>query len=127
MEYILHQAGIPFQMRQNLDNTKPDIIIPSKIAYDDPTYPDNKLFMIGVKTTCKDRWRQVTKEAPRIQNKHILTVQRGISGNQLEEMRLSNVSLIVPKSLHKEYPPNLRHTILSIHIFLDIVRRELVE
>ncbi len=122
VEYLLKESGIPFQMRQVVDDTRPDIIIPSKAAYDDRAFPDKKLFMIGVKTTCKDRWRQVTNEAPRIKRKHILTLQEGISSKQLDEMYRAKVTLIVPESLHREYPRETKTVILSIHAFVDSLR-----
>lgn len=122
VEYLLKEASIPFQMRQIVDSTQPDIIIPSKAAYDNPAFPDKKLFMIGVKTTCKDRWRQVTQEAPRLKRKHILTLQKGISSRQLDEMYRAKITLIVPESLHREYPQERKPVILSIHAFIDSVR-----
>lgn len=122
VEYLLKEAGIPYQMRQVVEDTRPDIIIPDKAAYFDSAFPEEKLFMIGVKMTCKDRWRQVTKEAPRIKQKHILTLQEGISSNQLDEMHRAKVTLIVPQSLHKEYPKERTAVILSIHEFIDSVR-----
>ena len=122
MEYLLKEAGIPFEMRQTVDDTRPDIIIPSKANYDDKHYPDRKLFVIGVKTTCKDRWRQVTKEAPRIKHKHLLTLQKGISAKQLEEIHRSKVTLIVPESLHKEYPVSFRPQLLSVKAFVEKLR-----
>jgi type II restriction enzyme len=125
VEYLLKQAGIPFQMRQVVDGTRPDIIIPSKARYEDASFPTKRLFMIGIKTTCKDRWRQVTKEAPRIKRKHILTLQKGISAKQLEEIHRSRVSLIVPESLHKEYPPEFRPSLLTVQSFIDTLRSAL--
>jgi type II restriction enzyme len=122
VEYLLKQASIPYQMRQVVDGTRPDILIPGKAQYDDPAFPDKKLFMIGVKMTCKDRWRQVTKEAPRIRRKHILTLQEGISSKQLDEMHGAKVTLIVPESLHKEYPHERKAIILSVHAFIDGLR-----
>lgn len=122
VEYLFREAGIPFQMRVVVDQTRPDIIIPNKIAYDDPAFPTHRLFMVGVKTTCKDRWRQVTKEAPRIEQKHILTLQKGVSSNQLDEMHQSNVSLIVPEELHKDYPRGTKIKIFSVHEFVQVVR-----
>jgi EcoRII C terminal len=83
---------------------EPDILIPSKAAYENPRFDVGKLCVVGLKTTCKDRWRQVTREAKKIPQKHILTLQNGISPNQLIQMRESNVTLIVPKSLQKLYP-----------------------
>ncbi len=122
VEYLLGQANIPYEMRQTVDGTRPDIIIPSKEAYEDPQFPDKKLFMIGVKTTCKDRWRQVTKEAPRIRRKHILTMQKGISIAQLDEIRQAGVTLVVPEALHKEFPPARRDQILTVSFFIDSLR-----
>lgn len=123
VEHLFTAAGIPFQMRQLVDETRPDVIIPGKAAYNDPAYPLHKLMMIGVKTTCKDRWRQVTKEAPRITVKHILTLQEGVSPKQLEEMRQANVTLIVPKPLHKKYPRQRKLTILDLDSFIASVKR----
>jgi hypothetical protein len=45
-----------------------------------------------------------SNEAPKIRQKHILTLQEGISIDQLKEMHSSGVSLIVPKHLLKKYP-----------------------
>lgn len=120
--YVLEQAGLPFEARPVIEgNKQPDILIPSKSAYDDPAFPANKLFMVGVKRTCKDRWRQVLNEADRIQTKHILTLQPGISENQLREMESANVRLIVPEKLHKEYPKSFRPQLLSLEGFVKSV------
>lgn len=122
VEYLLKQANIPHQMRPKVDNTEPDIIIPSKIAYDDPRFPLEKLFIIGVKTTCKDRWRQVIQEAPRIPHKHIITIQKGISTRQLDEILDHDITLVVPEPIHSEYPPNRRTSLISIQTFLESVK-----
>ncbi len=125
VQHILEQHRIPFEMRKKLDNTSTDIIIPSKKNYDDPLYPQDRLIMVGVKTTCKDRWRQVLKEAPRISAKHILTLQKGITANQMDEMERSNVTLVVPESLHEVYPKGRRDRILSVDEFITQVKATL--
>lgn len=122
--YILTGAKIPFQARVDVDG-KPDIIIPGKEAYLDRNWPTKKLFAVGIKTTCKDRWRQVLNEAKRVQHKHILTIQHGISSKQLTEMRDSHVSLVVPKALHSLYPSVPDMQILSINNFISLVRKSL--
>jgi hypothetical protein len=127
VEYVLSEAGIPFEMRRVVDKTRPDIIIPGKAEYDDPRYPTERLVMIGVKTTCKDRWRQVTKEAPRVEEKHILTIQEGISGKQLDEMEESNVRLIVPAELHRLYPRNHPIMLFDVDGFIESVRTRLAQ
>jgi hypothetical protein len=123
VEYVLRREQVPFEMRKDVDGTKPDVIIPGKAAYDDPSFPTEKLLMIGVKTTCKDRWRQVTKEAPRIETKHILTLQEGISSNQLEEMHRNKVCLIVPKPLHKKYPDERAIKLIDVDSFIASVKQ----
>ncbi|MDQ3257810.1 MAG: type II restriction endonuclease [Acidobacteriota bacterium] len=123
VEQLFTEAGIPFEMRRVVDGTRPDVIIPGKFAYDDPQYSLRKLVMIGIKTTCKDRWRQVTKEAPRIPVKHILTLQEGISSKQLAEMHQAQVTLIVPKTLHAKYPRDRSIRILDLNSFIATVKR----
>jgi type II restriction enzyme len=106
---------------------RPDIIIPSEEAYFDASWPENKLFVIGLKTTCKDRWRQVLSEARRVRTKHILTLQQGITGNQLGEMQAAGVSLVVPSALHGKYPKEWQHTLLNVHGFIQSTNRRLAE
>lgn len=118
VEFILRKNSIPFDMR-------PDIVIPVKAQYDDLSYPVSKLFIVGVKTTCKDRWRQVLNEATRIPNKHILTTQAGLSTNQLKEMHKSKVSLIVPKPLQKQYPDGSGIKMLSLDGFIQFIHETL--
>ncbi len=122
--YILTNNRIPFKPRAEVDG-RPDILIPGKKAYLDKSWPVDKLFAVGIKTTCKDRWRQVLNEAKRVSNKHILTTQRGISARQLVEMRDSRVTLIVPKSLHPLYPAVSGMSILSLNGFINEVQRRL--
>ncbi|MDI6722451.1 MAG: type II restriction endonuclease [Candidatus Aenigmarchaeota archaeon] len=123
-EFILRNAGVPFEMRPNVDG-KPDILIPGKAQYENLAYPSSRLIVIGVKTTCKDRWRQVLNEAKRIPHKHILTIQQGISKNQLEEMCRSNVSLIVPQPIQKQYPHGTGIEMLSLEEFVTYTRQRL--
>jgi hypothetical protein len=121
VEALLSATNIPHVMRTcDIDGT-PDIVIPSVEAYNDPAYPTEKLFVVGVKTTCKDRWRQVLHEARRVQHKHILTMQPGISSKQLKEMKEAQVSLIVPASLHKEFPRDSSMKLLTVEGFLGKV------
>lgn len=122
VEFLLREQGIPFASKPSVVEGEPDILIPSVEAYLDPKFPIDRLCMIGVKTTCKDRWRQVLNEARRLKHRHILTLQPGISSNQMEEMRKAGVSLIVPKRLHKEYPPDRKLQIYDVADFLNYAK-----
>ena len=99
-------------------NKKPDFLFPSSDAYHDNTFPDEKLHMLAVKTTCKDRWRQVLNEADRIQNIHLFTLQEGVSLAQFKEMQQERVTLVVPSSLHKKYPEAVRSELMTLGHFI---------
>lgn len=123
--FLLRNAGIPFDIHPCVDDTEPDILVPNRAAYYDLNYPPEKLFVLGLKTTCKDRWRQVTQEAPRIPHKHILTLQRGVSSNQLAEMKRCNVSLVVPSALHEAYPQGHRDDLLAVTDWVQMIKSSL--
>lgn len=125
VEYLLNEANIPFDAQPRIDGKiQPDILIPGKAAYENTNFPKEKLFIVGIKTTCKDRWRQVVSEAKDITQKHILTLQPGVSKFQLEEMQRANVTLIVPKKLQKDYPRDIPN-ILTVEQFFSSVREVL--
>lgn len=116
--YLLSKSGVPFESQPQIDG-EPDIIVPSAAAYRDQEYPVEKLIIMGLKTTCKDRWRQVLNEGKRVPQKHLLTMQHGISENQLLQMQKANVKLVVPKGIHKKYPASHRQFLLSVEGFIQ--------
>ncbi len=101
---------------------KPDFIFPSAAAYKDSSYPKDKLRMLAAKTTCKDRWRQILNEANRVETKHLLTLQEGVSENQFKEMCDEKVKLVVPVKLHKKFPKAIRPHLMSLESFIAEVR-----
>jgi hypothetical protein len=96
----------------------PDFVFPSVDAYTNPQFPAEKLRMLAVKTTVKDRWRQILNEADRIPKKHLLTLQEGISDNQWEEMCQAGVILVVPTPIQQYYPVHMRNEIVSVSEFI---------
>ena len=126
VKHILLEEGLAefrnFEYQPTVDNSaRPDFIFPSAAAYMDPDFPSGSLRMLAVKTTCKDRWRQVLKEANRIRDKHLLTFQEGISNDQLQAMQAAGVRLVVPKPLHK-YFRRFDHELLTLEDFIRDVQ-----
>jgi hypothetical protein len=78
--------------------------------------------MLGVKSTCKDRWRQVLVEARRIEHKHLLTLETSISQHQTDQMRDEKLQLVLPRGLHETYSPSQRKWLLDVASFNSIVR-----
>jgi type II restriction enzyme len=124
VEYLLKDAQIPFDVRPQIQG-EPDIVIPGKAAYDDPKFPTEKLFAVGVKTTCKDRWRQVTQEAPRVEWKHLITIQEGVSAKQLKQMQQLKLTLVVPQKLHSRYPQVKGVHLMDLDGFIRTIRKRL--
>jgi hypothetical protein len=98
---------------------RPDFVFPNKAAYEDETFPPERLRVLAAKTTCKDRWRQILNEANRIPVKHLLTLQEGVSEGQFLEMQEAGVRLVVPLKLHESYPAAVRPHLITFREFLD--------
>lgn len=101
---------------------KPDFLFPSQVAYQDTSFPADRLRMLGAKTTLKDRWRQILNEADRIPAKHLLTLQEGVSENQFAEMQAASVQLVVPRSLIGKYPETVQPKLMTVTDFLTELR-----
>lgn len=100
----------------------PDFLFPSGAAYADPAFPAAKLRMLAVKTTCKDRWRQILTEADRIGTKHLLTLQEGVSEKQFQEMVNEGVQLVVPEPLKTTFPASVQEHLQTVESFIADVR-----
>jgi hypothetical protein len=85
--------------------SRPDFLFPSIEDYRNLSFPGDELRMLGVKTTCKDRWRQILSEADRITTKHLLTLEPRLSRNQMAEMASRDVVLVVPTEIAQTYSP----------------------
>jgi hypothetical protein len=80
--------------------------------------------MLGVKSTCKDRWRQVLAEAMRIERKHLLTLETSISVNQTDEMQTNRLQLVIPRSLYDTYSDAQRTWLQDLAGFIGTVREK---
>ena len=103
------------------DNKKPDFLFPGGEEYHSLIFPADDLIMLGAKTTCKDRWRQVVTEADRIDTKFLFTLQPGISKNQLKEMTHENLQLVVPKDNKNCFPKEYQESLFSLQDFICFV------
>lgn len=122
---IFEEEGLPAIGEQCVteNKKKPDFLFPDCHAYHNKQFPSDKLRMLGVKTTCKDRWRQILSEALRIESKHLFTLQEGVSVNQYAEMRESKVTLVAPSPIHRKYPKSIRGELLTLEDFVYEIKR----
>lgn len=123
LEELFRLSKIQYARTPKIEgNKKPDFLFPSKIDYEDPSFPTHKLFVLGAKSTCKDRWRQVLNEADRIMFKHLCTLEPAISENQLNEMDKSHLRLVVPDRIQTTYSSYLRDRLLDVYEFIQLVK-----
>lgn len=120
---IFNAAELRFEEQVVTENNKkPDFIFPDGDSYHNFEFPADRLTMLGAKTTCKDRWRQVLNEADRIPEKHLFTLQRGVSSNQLQEMCDEHLTLVVPSENKKLFAPKFHDRIMCLSDFMNMVR-----
>ncbi|WP_379655038.1 type II restriction endonuclease [Pseudoxanthomonas sp. UC19_8] len=104
MEVVFTSLGLRYKRTAVTENkSKPDFLFPGQDEYHNAAFPAARLSMLAVKSTCKDRWRQVLAEADRIEEKHLLTLETAISANQTSEMKAKHLQLVVPRGLHDTY------------------------
>ncbi len=122
VEALLTAWAIPHKREATTEKRyAADFLFPGEAEYADPAFPAAGLRMLAVKTTCKDRWRQVLAEADRIATKHLLTLEPSISRAQIAEMRSQSLRLVLPQSLHATCHADLRPWLMTLRQFLELV------
>jgi hypothetical protein len=120
---IFDACSIRYSRAEATENrSKPDFLFPGIKEYREVEFPTGRLTMLGAKTTCKDRWRQVLSEAVRIDTKHLLTLEVAISQPQTHEMRAHRLQLVVPRSLHETYSAEQQSWLMSLRDFIGLVQ-----
>jgi hypothetical protein len=78
--------------------------------------------LLGAKTTCKDRWRQVLSEGHKVKEKYLVTLESAISENQTDEMKANNLTLVIPATLHSTYSREQQKNLVDIQRFINFVK-----
>lgn len=116
---LLFSRGPTTELRK-----RPDFVFPGIEAYRNlPNCEvEEYVTVLGAKTSCKDRWRQILNEAERVRTKHLATLQPAISLNQLDEMSDAGVVLVVPEEVRLSYPNESRNKILNLGEFMATLK-----
>jgi hypothetical protein len=125
LEALFKAHQLRFDRGKETENrNKPDFLFPGQAEYRDPSFPAARLTMLGAKSTLKDRWRQVLSEATRIETKHLLTLEPGVSTNQTDEMQAKRLQLVVPTGVQKTYTDAQRGWLIDVRAFVHLVRNQ---
>jgi hypothetical protein len=123
LEVVFAECGICYARGAIAENrSKPDFLFPEAVEYHEPNFDPLRLTVLGVKSTCKDRWRQVLAEADRIPHKHLLTLEVAISTTQTAEMQAKQVQLVLPRGLHTTYTAAQQVWLMDLAAFTELVR-----
>ena len=123
LHWIFSRYRLKFERNAKTENrSKPDFLFPGTREYHDSMFPMEKLSMLGVKSSCKERWRQVLAEADRIPNKHLLTLEPGISENQTTQMDYNNLKLVIPEPLHQTFTVTQQGWLMTLENFIDYIQ-----
>lgn len=102
---------------------RPDFLFPSKETYLEAVSNGTaNLLMLGAKSSCKDRWRQVLAEADKIPNKHLFTLESMMTEAQTEQMMNARLQLVVPKANHRNYTRDQQSWLWSLADFINEVQ-----
>lgn len=122
LEYIFAERKIRYSRAAVTEGrSRPDFLFPGHAEYQNQEYSSDFLTMLGVKSSCKDRWRQILAEAARIELKHLLTLEPGISQNQTEEMQQKKVQLVLPRRVHSTYSATQQAWLMDVSQFIELV------
>src|SRR3546814_18189987 len=116
MEVVFKTQNIRYKRTATTENkSKPDFLLPGQEEYYDPAFNPLLLTMLAVKSTCKDRWRQVLAEADKIDDKHLLTLEPRIRANQTSEMQDKRLQVVVHRPIHETYNHKKQAWLYDIH------------
>jgi hypothetical protein len=125
MEEILQRFKLRYERSALTERkSRPDFLFPGSKEYATPSFDSVLLTMLGVKSSCKDRWRQVLAEAGRITNKHLLTLETSITTDQTDEMVANSLQLVVPAPFHETYTDAQQKWLFKISDFISIVKEK---
>lgn len=124
LEFLFKELGLRYERGARTEGKrKPDFLFPGSAQYADLSVPTDRLTLLGSKSSCKDRWRQVLSEGARIPEKHLITLEPGISRHQTDEMRQEGLQLVLPRGLFETYQADQQSWLMSLGEFIELVQR----
>lgn len=122
LAHIFRLHNIQFTKKGKTENNyEPDFLFPGIEKYKDDTFKAEQLTMLGLKTSAKERWRQILPEANRIWPKHLITLEPSISKNQTDQMKVENLQLVIPSGIFPTYTKEQQRDLMNVSEFMKLV------
>lgn len=93
-------TDMPFDEQKPSRNQRPDFILPSLSRLHLSTRLRDEALILSLKTTLRERWKQVVKEA-RNCDVFLATVDDKVAADAIADMRDDGIYLVVPESLKR--------------------------
>lgn len=94
---LLDRERIPYTAQARTEGKEtPDFVVPGCAEYHDASFPADRLRMVACKSTVKERWGQILKEAKRIPEKYLLTVDAELSRDVVASMAKNGLRVFAP-------------------------------
>jgi hypothetical protein len=101
--FLLDRDGVPYTAQCVTERGEtPDFVIPGSAQYHNPAFPADRLRMVACKSTVRERWGQILKEADRIPEKYLLTMDEQLSGDVLHSMAQVALKVFLPQNVIAE-------------------------
>lgn len=97
---MLIDGRLPFDEQKPSGNQRPDFILPSLARLHLRTRSRDEALILSLKTTLRERWKQVVKEA-RNCDVFLATVDDKVAAEAIADMRDDGIYLVVPESLKR--------------------------
>jgi hypothetical protein len=117
---IFEEEGVAFDAQKVTESGhRPDFVFPSIITYRAAQTGDPRVTVLASKSTLRDRWRQVLREADKVPVKYLLTLDEGLSEAQCLAIRSAGIRLVVPAGRITSFPKSVRGDLVSLAAFIS--------
>jgi hypothetical protein len=125
MHTALSAGDVPHSPQSIFEGSRPDFVLPAGATYADPNKRSAMSLILTLKTTLKERWRQVVSESTGCPL-YLGTLDESVTGETLDQLERHKIILVVPErfksSEFAEYAG--RAGVISYREFFDQLRAD---
>lgn len=121
---IFGEQGVKFDAQPETEKGhRPDFVFPGITRYRSAQVGDARIAMLAAKSTLRDRWRQVLREADKVSPKHLFTLDEGLSESLFRDITREGIIIVAPSARLRLYPPAARPSVLTLRQFVSEMLR----
>lgn len=120
---VFTAAGLRYETQQSTEpGSIVDFIFPDLATYHfTPDPPDGLVVHMNAKTTARERWKQILKEAARLSRRHLGTLDPNLSHSTLLDTARSNLQVVMPRAIRDLYDDESQRHLWTVERFIEHV------